>query len=123
MIDFGLIFCEESFIIDNIDNAIFIKKKEYQKCFKEGKKCEINGTLGGNWGEINLNKDVSCGFSCMPKKNNDINSKLKEEIVKIAPNLNDSDDNINDNISYNEIKIENKNNEAKEDKNSNCVIF
>ena len=123
MIDFGLIFCEESFIIDNIDNAIFIKKKEYQKCFKEGKKCEINGTIGGNWGEINLNKDVSCGFSCMPKKNNDINSKLKEEIVKKAPNLNDSDDNINDNISYNEIKIENKNNEAKEDKNSNCVIF
>lgn len=123
MINYGLIFWEESFILDNIDNAIYIKKKEYQKCFKEGKKCEINEKLGGDWGEINLNKDVSCGFSCMPKKNNDINFKLKEEIVKTAPNLNDSDDNINDNISYNEIKIENTNTKESEDKNSNCIIF
>jgi len=63
--------------MNNMDYAIFTKKKEYRNCFKEGKQCEINGTLGGNWGEINLDKSTSCGFSCMPNKGENLNFKLK----------------------------------------------
>ena len=123
-LNYGFIFCEESFIVNNIDYAIFTKKKEYQNCFKEGKKCEISGSLGGNWGEINMNKVTSCGFSCMPNKGENLNFKLKEEIVKNVPKLNDSfDDNISTMI-YNEIKDENKNKKiTKDDRDNNCKIF
>ena len=120
LLNFGLILCEESFIMNNMDYAIFTKKKEYRNCFKEGKKCEINGSLGGNWGEINLNKHASCGFSCMPNKGGNINLKLKEEIAKNVPSLNDTytDDNISS-VSYKENKCDNK---IKKDKDDNCII-
>ena len=86
-----LILCEETFIINNLNYAISIKRKEYQNCFKEGKKNLINGTMGGDWGEINLNKEVHCGFGCMPKS--EINYKIKEEIIKNVPfYLNQSND-------------------------------
>ena len=86
-----LIFCEETFIVNNLNYAISIKRKEYQNCFKEGKKNEINGTMGGDWGEIDLNKGIHCGFGCIPKS--EINYKIKEEIIKNAPlYLNQSDD-------------------------------
>ena len=86
-----LIFCEETFIINNLNYAISIKRKEYQNCFKEGKKNLINGTMGGDWGEINLNKGVHCGFGCVPKS--EINYKIKEEIIKNVPfYLNQSND-------------------------------
>ena len=84
-----------------------------------GRKCVINGLFGGNWEEINMDKNSSCKFSCMTKKGDDNNYKLKEETVKNIPSLNDSDENINT-ISYNEIKFENKN---KKDKDDNCIIF
>ena len=119
LLNYGLILCEESFIMNNMDYAIFTKKKEYRNCFKEGKQCEINGTLGGNWGEINLDKGTSCGFSCMPNKGGNINNKLKDEIIKKVPTLNDTDDNIST-VSYNEIKCENK---IKKDKDDNCIII
>ena len=87
-----LMFCEETFIINNLNYAISIKVKEYKNCFKEGKKNLINGTLGGEWGEINLNKEVHCGFGCLPKS--EINYKKKEEIIKKVPfYLNQSSDN------------------------------
>ena len=122
-ISYGLIFCEETFIVNNIDYVICTKKKEYKDCLKEGKQCVINGTLGGNWGEINLNKSTSCGFSCMPKK--DFSFKLKDEIVKKVPSLNDSED-FGSSISYNELKCDNnnKNNNNNKDKSENkCNIF
>ena len=31
-ISYGLIFCEETFIVNNIDYAICTKKKEYNNC-------------------------------------------------------------------------------------------
>ena len=87
-----LIYCEETFIINNLNYAISIKRKEYQNCFKEGKKNIINGTMGGDWGEIDLNKEIHCGFGCMPKS--EIDYKMKEEIIKNVPfYLNQSDDN------------------------------
>ena len=123
-ISYGLIYCEETFIVNNIDYAINTKKKEYQYCFKEGKQCVINGILGGTWGEINMNKSTSCGFSCMPKK--DFSFKLKEEISKKVPSLNDSED-LGSSISYNDLKCGNNNNNDKQinkDKEDDkCIII
>ena len=48
--------------------------------------------MGGEWGEINLNKEVHCGFGCLPKS--EINYKKKEEIIKKVPfYLNQNSDN------------------------------
>ena len=117
-ISYGLIYCEETFIINNIDYAICTKKKEHQYCFKEGKQCVINGILGGTWGEINMNKSTSCGFSCMPKK--DFSFKLKDEIVKKVPSMKESED-FGSNISCNDLKSDNKYNKDKEE--DRCNIF
>ena len=85
------LYCEETFIIKNLNYAISIKKREYHNCFKEGKKNLISGNIGGDWGEININKDSYCGFACMPK--DEVNYKKKEEIIKKVPNyLNQSED-------------------------------
>ena len=62
-----LLFIEETFIISNLNYDISIKKKEHKNCFKQGKNNTISGSLGGDLGQINLNKEVHCGFSCMPK--------------------------------------------------------
>jgi len=66
-----------------------------------------------------MNKVTSCGFSCMPNKGGNINNKLKDEIIKKVPTLNDTDDNIST-LSYNEINCENK---IKKDKDDNCIII
>ena len=123
-ISYGLIFCEETFIINNIDYAINTKKKEYQYCFKEGKQCVINGILGGTWGEINMSKSTSCGFSCMPKK--DLSFKLKDDIVKKVPSFNESEE-YGKSISNNDLSCDNNNiNDKNYNKNKGedkCYIF
>ena len=83
---------EETFIINNLSYAISIKKEEYKNCFKQGKNNTINGSLGGDWGEINLDKDAQCGFSCMPKSER--NYKKKEEIIKKVPSYFDQSEDI-----------------------------
>ena len=141
-----LIYCEETFIINNLNYAISIKKKEYQNCFKQGKKNLINGSIGGEWGEINLNKESHCGFGCMPKS--ELNYKQKEEIIRKVPNyLNQSEDNrsidetnkrrkefsLNDFSSNNSERVymkrpsapvnKNNNNNNNKDDERGCVIF
>ena len=63
---------------------------EYKNCFKQGKNNTISGSLGGDWGEINLDKEVHCGFACMPKSER--NFKKKEEIIKKVPSYLDHDE-------------------------------
>ena len=76
------------FIINNLEYAIAIKKKEYQHCFKSGKKNVISGTIGGDWGQIELGKE-GCGFFCMGSEKLDL--RKKEDILNKVPNiLNDS---------------------------------
>ena len=87
-----LLYIEETFIINNLSYAISIKKEEYKNCFKQGKNNTINGSLGGDWGEINLDKDAQCGFSCMPKSER--NYKKKEEIIKKVPSYFDQSEDI-----------------------------
>ena len=146
-----LIYCEETFIINNIDYAISTKKKEFQHCFKEGKKNFINGELGGDWGQISLVNGSSCGFSCMGGGVK-IDNRKKEEIVKQAPSFMDQSDDYyiqedysgkkynsfnknkdNNNIS-NQTDIINKtivqnndnkfnNKEAQNDEDKGCIIF
>ena len=82
-INFGFIYCEETFIINNLDYAILTKKKEHQYCFKDGKNNVINGGLGGDWGQIELNDETSCKFSCVGGTKFD--NRKKEEIVKKVP--------------------------------------
>ena len=85
----SLIYCEESFIMNNNEYAISIKKKEHQFCFKDGKNNMINGSIGGNWGKIHLFSNVTC-FSCIDRPKFD--NKKKEEITKKIPSfINQSD--------------------------------
>ena len=82
------VFCDESFIINNLDYAISTKKKEYQDCFKSGKKNVISGAIGGNWGKIELGKEGGC-FFCMGSDKIDL--RKKEDILnKVPSSLNDS---------------------------------
>ena len=82
------VLCDESFIINNLEYAIAIKKKEYQHCFKSGKKNVISGAIGGDWGQIELGKE-GCGFFCMGSEKLDL--RKKEDILNKVPNiLNDS---------------------------------
>ena len=87
-----LLYIEETFIVSNINYAISIKKKEHKNCFKQGKNNTISGSLGGDWGEINLDKEVHCGFSCMPKSER--NYKKKEEIFKKVPSYSSQNEEI-----------------------------
>ena len=84
-INFGFIYCEETFIINNLDYAILTKKKEYQYCFKDGKNNVINGGLGGDWGQIELKDEAGCKFSCIGGAK--IDNRKKEEIVKKVPSF------------------------------------
>ena len=82
------IFCDESFIINNLEYAISIKKKEFQHCFKSGKKNVINGSIGGEWGQFEMGKEGGC-FFCMGSEKFDF--KKKEDIINKVPNfLNES---------------------------------
>ena len=83
-----LIYCDGSFIINNLDYAISIKKKEYQYCFKSGKKNVINGSIGGVWGQIDMGKE-GCGFFCMGKDKLDL-SKKEDILNKVPKSLDES---------------------------------
>ena len=83
-----LIYCDGSFIINNLDYAISIKKKEYQHCFKSGKKNVINGSIGGAWGQIDMGKE-GCGFFCMGKDKLDL-SKKEDILNKVPKSLDES---------------------------------
>ena len=83
-----LIYCDGSFIINNLDYAISIKKKEYQYCFKSGKKNVINGSIGGAWGQIDMGKE-GCGFFCMGKDKLDL-SKKEDILNKVPKSLDES---------------------------------
>ena len=83
-----LIYCDGSFIINNLDYAISIKKKEYQHCFKSGKKNVINGSIGGSWGQIDMGKE-GCGFFCMGKDKLDL-SKKEDILNKVPKSLDES---------------------------------
>ena len=84
LINCCLIYCEETFILNNAEYAISIKKKEYKNCFKDGKNNVVHGSFGGDWGKVDMYEQASC-FSCMPIQNFD--SKKKEEIVKRVPSI------------------------------------
>ena len=103
-----LIYCENTFIVDNLDYAIFTDKKEFQNCFKESKKSNkknvIKGNFGGSWGNIsfdskNICNNISC-FSCGNSKIKKINIEKKVGIYenkKKEKNDNSSSDNSNNN--------------------------
>ena len=77
-----LIYCDGSFITNNLDYAISIKKKEYQYCFKSGKKNVISGAIGGVWGQIEMGKE-GCGFFCLGSEKMDL--RKKEDILNKVP--------------------------------------
>ena len=77
-----LIYCDGSFITNNLDYAISIKKKEYQYCFKSGKKNIISGAIGGVWGQIEMGKE-GCGFFCLGSEKMDL--RKKEDILNKVP--------------------------------------
>ena len=137
----SLIYCEESFIMNNNEYAISIKKKEHQFCFKGGKNNMINGSIGGNWGKIHLFSNVTC-FSCIDRPKFD--NKKKEEITKKIPSfINQSDksfdrerktnysystspsDRVNKSSYKNDKRIKNYNADknSENQKNQECPIF
>ena len=114
------VFCDESFIINNLEYAISIKKKEFQHCFKSGKKNVINGSIGGEWGQFEIGKEGGC-FFCMGSEKFDF--KKKEDIINKVPNfINESsfEENLGGkNYSYDTNK--NKNNKLeKNEGGKNC---
>ena len=99
-----LIYCEKTFIVDNLDYAIYTDKKEFKNCFKESNKSNkkniIKGNIGGSWGNIsfdskNFCSNVSC-FSCGKIKKINIEKKVGiYENKKKEKNDNSSFDNNN----------------------------
>lgn len=121
------IYCEDSFIIDNIGYAIYTSKKEFQACFKESKyknsKNTISGTLGGEWGEININSKTSCSYSCTSSSNNKKITKadIEQEVKGKGYKDNEEDEN--------EVKKQGKNGDKHKDntnknndKDNGCVV-
>ena len=115
-LNYCLLYCEESFIINNLDYAICTKNKEFQYCFKNGKKNVISGGIGGNWGKVDLGKE-GCGFFCMGNEKFDL--RKKEDIEKKVPKLlNDSnyEENFGEkSYSYDICKYKNKDKLEKEE--------
>ena len=125
------VFCDESFIINNLEYAVSIKKKEFQHCFKSGKKNVINGSIGGEWGQFEIGKEGGC-FFCMGSEKFDF--KKKEDIINKVPNfLNESSfeenlegkscDDIERSLTQNE---KNKNvikSTKQENKDKDCCVF
>lgn len=127
-LNFCFIFCEESFIINNLDYAIYTKKNEFQYCFKNGKKNVISGGIGGDWGKIDV-REGGCGFFCMGAEKYDL-SKKKDIEQKVPKLLNESSyeenfggKNYSYDIFYNKDKLEKNENIdkslAKSEKNKN----
>ena len=136
----SFIFCEECYIVNNMGFAIYTTKREFANCFKEsktkGKKNQITGNLGGEWGEINLNSQVGCAVSC---KGNSSQKDKKARIESKIPNnnevntLNDidiqlKDLNLKDIESIDKIKRSNSSYKARDKKKTNkkddnCGVF
>ena len=136
------VFCEECYIVNNMGFAVYTTKREFANCFKEskvkGKKNQITGTLGGEWGEINLNSQVGCNVSC--KGSSNVHKNKKAKIESDIPNnnmvntLNDIDVEIKDALSLKErdscdiirksnINYRNKDNKKDNKKEENCDVF
>ena len=130
MLNSCFVLCDECFIINNLEYAISIKKKEFQHCFKSGKNNVINGTIGGDWGQIGVGKEGGC-FFCLGSEKLDF--KKKEDIIsKVPKSLNDSnlDEDLGEEKNYynginkgnNDDKIDKNGDGKNEDKNTNKNI-
>ena len=121
----SLVYCEDSFIIDNMDYAINVNKKEFQFCFKESKiknkKNTIIGNVGGEWGEAEIKDKIGCTITCGTSKNTQRNRKKQIENQVIGNDLNKKKI-LN---KYDSFEFSNKKDIIKKDKNDNddgCFI-
>ena len=123
-----LIYSEESFIMDNIDYAISITKKEYQFCFRENtsdsKKNVINGRYGGEWGEIKKEKGILCGLSCISNGKEDYKKKVYLE-NKVHSYIDNRDQNniINNNKNVTDNSNKYLNEEMEIEDKGGCTII
>jgi hypothetical protein len=67
LINCCLIYCEETFILNNAEYAISIKKKEYKNCFKDGKNNVVHGSFGGDWGKVDMYEKPHASLVCLFK--------------------------------------------------------
>ena len=122
----SLVYCEDSFIIDNMDYAINVNKKEFQFCFKESKiknkKNTIIGNVGGEWGEAEIKDKIGCTITCGTSKNTQRNRKKQIENQVIGNDLNKKKI-LN---KYDSFEFSNKKDIIKKDKNNNddgcCIV-
>ena len=118
----SLVYCENSFIIDNMDYAINVNKKEFQYCFKESKiknkKNTINGNIGGEWGEIEIKDKISCTVGCGSTKNSQKNRKKFIENQVIGNN----DKNKNNNELY-DFGNSSEKKDSKRNSDDGCIII
>jgi hypothetical protein len=105
----------------------------------KGKKNQITGTLGGEWGEINLNSQVGCNVSCHGSSNmhKDKKAKIENDIPSnnMVNTLNDIDIQMKDGGSIKErdsednirkssgINYRNKDRKKGNKKEENCDVF
>jgi len=116
-----LIYCEGTFIMNNIEYAISLKKKDFQHCFKEGNDNLICGSMGGDWGKIDSHGDAAC-FSCMGGSK--INIKKKEEIEKKVPScLNQSEESNKSSITIDKNYYNYNRAKTKNEEDNGCYIF
>lgn len=97
---------EGNIITDNGEFAIFISKEDFKEFYKENRtnnKNNIDGVIGGPWGQIPAPQNSFCG-SCFKSK------KPKKNIYNVNNNRNDHNINSNNNL--------NKKNNSK-----NCMTF
>ena len=122
----SLVYCEDSFIIDNMDYAINVNKKEFQFCFKESKirnkKNTITGNVGGEWGELDIKDKIGCTITCGSSKNSQKNRKKQIENQVIGNELKKNKF-LN---KYDSFELSNKKDIIKKDKNNNddgcCIV-
>ena len=98
-----LIYCEKTFIVDNLDYAIYTDKKDFVNCFKESNKSDkkniIKGNIGGSWGNISFNsKNICSNVSCISCGNS--NKKKKMYIEKKVGIYENKKEEKNDSSSY-----------------------
>lgn len=103
-----LLYIKESGICDNIHYAIEIPEENQKNMFIIDKKSEkmLNGTLGGNWGEVSISQKFNC-VGCLSTE-----KKVKKYIIREKKNN-----------SYDKDNKRNNENEENEGKGSNCDIF
>ena len=116
-----LIYCEGTFIMNNIEYAISLKKKDFKHCFKEGNDNLICGSMGGDWGKIDSHGDAAC-FSCMGGSKIDI--RKKEEIEKKVPScLNQSEESNKSSITIDKNYYNYNRAKTKNEEENGCLIF